>query len=240
MPDKKYFEFAFVISHLTMNFPLTKDFLSSAKLEFSPETLNEIQLFTWIGSDSLGILFRYDFQNFRPSYFKWFIPWKDKLQADVIEMENIGEAGRNLLLDKCNLTSDIKFVGVYDLDHALDVIRDRLKGIKGVRKFPRITAQIKVKFKTAEDFVREYADNISFGGMFIKGKTDLPVRSKIEITFELPNEEEIKVIAEIVHVVTEDRLKLINGDRVEGFGIQFVEFLDDGEEKLWKYFESLR
>ena len=240
MPDKRFFEFAFVVPHLTMNFPTIKEFLGSVRLEFPPEILNEVQLFTWIGSDSLGILFRYDFRSFKPSYFQWFVTWKERLQADVIEMENIGEAGRDLLMDKCNRTSDIKFVGVYDLDHALEVIKDRLKGIKGVRKFPRIQTQVKVKFKTAEAFVREYADNISFGGMFIKGKTNLPLRSKIEIIFELPNREEIRAIAEIVHVVTEDRIKLINGDRVEGYGIQFVEFLDDGEEKLWKYFESLR
>jgi len=239
MVEDKHFEFALIIPHITINFPAIRDFLKQASSKFSRESLREIQLYTWVGSDSLGILFRFDPAKFHPGYLKWFIPWKNKFQADLIEMEKLGEVGRDLLMDKCNRTSDVKFVGAYDLPHALGIIADRLQGIKGVRKAPRIPARVKVSFKTDRDFKKEYSENISFGGMFIQGKIDSPPRSRLEVVLELPNREEVKIIAEIVHIVTADELKLINGARSEGFGVQFVNFVGDGAEKLREYYESL-
>ncbi|MCX5859279.1 MAG: PilZ domain-containing protein [Proteobacteria bacterium] len=239
MEELKFFEFAFIVPHLTINFPAIRDFLKQAGSKFSRESLREIQLHTWVGSDSLGILFRFDPAKFHPGYFKWFLPWKNKFSADLIEMEKLGEAGRDLLIDKRNLTSDIKFVGAYDLPHALDIIANRLQGIKGVRKAPRIPARVKVSFRTERVFKKEYSENISYGGMFIQGKSDLPLHSRLEVILELPNREEVKVISEIVHIVTADQLKLSNGARAGGFGVQFVNFVGDGEKKLREYYESL-
>jgi Tfp pilus assembly protein PilZ len=239
MEELKFFEFAFIVPHLTINFPAIRDFLKQASSKFSRESLREIQLYTWLGGDSLGILFRFDPAKFHPGYLKWFIPWKNKFSADLIEMEKLGEAGRDLLMDKCNRTSDVKFGGAYDLPHALDIIADRLQSIKGVRKAPRIPARVKVSFKTDRAFKKEYSENISYGGMFIQGKSDLPLHSRLEVILELPNREEAKVIAEIVHIVTVDKIKLVNGNRTEGFGVQFINFVGDGEKKLREYYESL-
>ena len=239
MAEIKFFEFAFIIPHVTIKFPTIRDFLKQANSAFSRKNLREIQLYTWVGGDSLGILFRFDSAKFHPGYLKWLLPWQNKFQSDLIEMEKLGEAGRDLMMDKCNLTSDIKFVGAYDLPHALDIIADRLRGIKGVRKAPRIPARVKVSFKTERAFKKEYSENISYGGMFIQGRISLPPRSRLEVVLELPNREEVKIVSEIVHIVTADKIKLINGDRKEGFGVQFVSFVGDGEKKLREYYESL-
>lgn len=239
MEELKFFEFAFVIPHLSINFPVIREFLNQAGSKFPRESLREIQLYTWLGGDSLGVLLRFDSAKFHPGYSKWLLPWKNKFQADLIEMEKLGEDGRNLLMDKCNLTSDIKFVGDFDLPHALDIIAERLQEIRGVRKAPRIPARVKVRFKTKQAFKKEYSENISYGGMFIQGKIDLPPRSRLKVILELPNRQEVKIIAEIVHIVTVDKIKLINGNRAEGFGVQFINFIGDGEKKLREYYESL-
>lgn len=239
MKEKRVFELAFIIQNSFLNLDQIKEFLKTAKAHFSKESILEIQIFSWIGSNTIGILFRFDFDEFRPSFFQWFQPWIAKLKMEVVELEKLGIEQKNAFINKCMITTDIKFTGTYELFEALDVIEERFKETKTVRKSSRIPYKIKVTFKSEDAFYKEYSENISYGGMFIVGKTNLPLRSRIEITFVLPDKEEIKAIAEIIHIISKEEKKVINGNAIEGFGVQFVEYIGDGKDKLKKYFEDM-
>ena len=238
MKKKSFFDLAFLIPYASLNFPSIRDFLKTVRSKFPRETLIEIQLFSWIGSKSLGLLFRFNFEEFVPNYFQLFLNWARKIQVEILELEKFSETERKLMLESLVLTSDVKFNGSYDLSHALDMIEERFKRVELVRNEPRQIAKMRVKFTTEDAFYKEYSINLSSGGMFIKTKVKFPLNSKLEVSFELPNKEEIKVVAKIIHLVDEEKAKLIPG-MAEGFGIRFLEFLEDGDKKLKDYFETI-
>ena len=238
--DKKFFEIIFIISGISRQFPHVRDFLTGARKRYAADELVEIQLYNWMGGDSLGVLLRFDFLTFVPSRLKWCDPWIKKLGLEVIEAEKFGPPEREALMKKFVLTSDMKFSGSYNLDHALGIIESRYSRTRGVRKEKRFSRRIQVSFRTEKDLVREYTENISYGGMFIRGKTDIPLRSRIEIEFKLPGQGGVvKAIGEVVHVVSVEKASLINGDVVPGCGVHFVKFEGDGEEKLRNFIEKV-
>ena len=237
---KEFYEIAYIIPYIAKSFNSVRDFLKSARSNFPLEDLPEIQLYNWIGSGSLGVVFRFRFGSFIPSMLQWFNPWIKDLEIDVIELESFNIKEREGILKKFDLTSDAKFTGNYDLNRALEAIKGRASPIKSVRKEQRLAARLKVRFKSAQEFVDEYTENISFGGMFIQGKTDISLKSRIEVILVLPDsDKEVKAIAEVVHIVTDEMVGLLSGDRVPGFGVQFIEILDDGEKLIREYVKGL-
>lgn len=240
MSDRKFFEIIFIVPSVSKQLPEVRQLLVQARSRYPSEELVEIQIYNWIGGDSLGIMLRFDFLSFVPSRLKWFDSWIRKLRLEVIELERFGPPERDALIKKFIITSDVKFSGTYDLGHALNEIEGRHRRMRGVRREIRYPRRLRMQFKTANDVVREFTDNISYGGTFIRGKTDLPLRTKLEIELVLPGSKEpVRVIGEVVHVLTVEKANLINGDTVPGCGIQFVEFVGDGEARLKNYIEKV-
>lgn len=236
---KEFFEIAFIIPFASRVFPKIRSFLKAVRTRFKRDELPELLFFSWVGGNSVGVVFRFSFKNFVPSMFKWFDSWIQELRIEIIQLENFGKQEKEAILKKFEMTSDVKFTGQYNPDHALDEIEGRFSRLVGIRREQRLPVRLIVKFRTGKALAREYSENISYGGMFIRGRTDLPLRSRLEVVFKLPGtEEEVKAVAEVVHIVSQEKVDLIDGDRVPGSGIQFIKFIGDGEKQLKDYIEK--
>jgi hypothetical protein len=55
-----------------------------------------------------------------------------------------------------------------------------------MRRDPRFNVRLNVKFETAMDFITEYAENLSRGGMFVRGAHQLDPRQQVTVEIELP------------------------------------------------------
>ena len=76
---------------------------------------------------------------------------------------------------------------------------------------------LSVRYEVASDFVREYAENLSRGGLFIRGARALGRHRDIEVEIELPGYGTYQVRAEVVHVV--DAGTAAEQDRTAGAGL---------------------
>ncbi len=237
---KPFFEIALIIPFASQVFPKIRTFLKTARTRFKQDELPQLHLFSWVGGNSVGVVFRFSYDKFVPSMLKWFATWIQELKIEIIELENFGKPEKEAILKRFEMTSDVKFTGNYNLDHALDEIEGRFSRLTGMRRENRLPVRLTVKFRTGQALEREYTENISYGGMFIRGRADLPLRTKLEVVFKLPGtEEEVKAVAEVVHIVSQEKVDMIDGDRVPGSGVHFIEFIGDGEEKLRRYIEQM-
>jgi hypothetical protein len=62
-----------------------------------------------------------------------------------------------------------------------------------------------VRYSTAREFVQEYAQNLSSGGLFIREVGDLQALQQVDVRVELPGFGEFDVKAEVVHIVTPEQ-----------------------------------
>ena len=239
MTENTHIDLGLIIPNAAIKLLKIKNFISALEKKFPEEILAEIQLFSWVGSNTLGMLIRFNSNGLHSSYSQWFTLWAKKLRMEILELEKFGEKERKAMLIKFELTSDIKFTGSYNMEQALRTIGGRFKEIRSVRKKPRHPIKVNVNFKTADAFFKEYSENISYGGMFIRGNAKLPLRSRLEVNFTLPNRMNIKALAEIIHIVKKDKRKSLGSNHVEGFGIQFIQFLENGDKKMKHYFDKL-
>ena len=69
------------------------------------------------------------------------------------------------------------------------------------RSGARYRVHISVRYEAATDFVREYAENLSRGGLFIRGARALGRHRDIEVEIELPGYGTYQVRAEVVHML---------------------------------------
>ncbi len=235
----KDFEIAIIIPYVSYKIQTVEAFLKNVKKEYKPSVLKSINLYCWSSSDSLGIILFFDFVSFLPRYFNAIKTFAKQVDAKIFELMAFGEKERKEFKNKFILTSDIKFIGDFDISFALSSILRRTTTTMG-RKYPRYSTAIKVTFKSQEQFVQEYTKDISKGGIFIATEKPLPVNSRVELIISIPNlSGEIKVIGEVVHTVTNDNTSVKTYDRVAGMGIQFIEFEGDGQKRLEQYFQSL-
>ena len=58
-----------------------------------------------------------------------------------------------------------------------------------------------MRYATAIDYVREYAENLSKGGLFLSGVTSLKPLSQVTVEVELPGYRTFKVRAQVAHVL---------------------------------------
>lgn len=236
----KPFEIAFIFPYVSQKLPAVEGFLKDLKKEYPSPALQGLDLFSWSSGDSLGVLLSFDFSSFVPHDLKRIKASVEKVGGRIFELMAFGEREKKEFKDKLILTSDIKFAGDYDLSFALRGIATRINATLG-RKHPRYDASIKVSFKTEKQFVHEYAKNISKGGIFVATDKPLPLRSRVEIEFSLPNyTQQIKVVGEVVQVVTIEQSKLMDAGKFPGMGIQFLEFEGDSQKLLDDYLASLK
>jgi type IV pilus assembly protein PilZ len=235
----KDFEIALIIPYVSYKIQTVEAFLKNAKKEYKPSVLKSINLYCWSSSDSLGIILFFDFVSFLPRYFNTIKSFATQVDAKIFELMAFGEKERKEFKSKFILTSDIKFIGDFDISFAFNNILRRTSTTMG-RKQPRYTTTIKVTFKSQEQFSREYTKDISKGGIFVATEKPLPVNSRVELILSIPNlSSEVKVVGEVVHAVTNDNTSEKTYERVAGMGIQFLEFEGDGQKALEVYFKSL-
>lgn len=94
-----------------------------------------------------------------------------------------------------------------------------------------------VSFASAEDFVTEYAENLSVGGLFLRQGHTLPPLAKINVKMTLPGYGEYRVVAKVAHVLDAETAKRFG--REPGAGLQLIEVPDGFEEAMMGYLGRL-
>ena len=95
------------------------------------------------------------------------------------------------------------------------------------RRAARYRVHLSVRYETAADFVREYAENLSRGGLFIARGRGLGRHRDVMVELELPGFGAYQVRAEVIHV----------GDA--GAGLAIREAPDGFAEALASYLDRL-
>jgi len=100
------------------------------------------------------------------------------------------------------------------------------------RKHQRASLSLLVqyRFDTFDDFLGEYASDISLGGMFIRTETPRPTGSMIYLQFSLKDGSTlIEGLGKVCHVTPP------GGERPAGMGVEFLNF----DEESRSFIESL-
>jgi uncharacterized protein (TIGR02266 family) len=105
------------------------------------------------------------------------------------------------------------------------------------RATARYPARFAVRFGTVDEFKREYAANISAGGIFIRTEAPPEMNAVIDVVLELPGGTPVEGKAMVVHRVTAQeaaRLKI-----EPGAGVQFVQGDDRFRERIDEFVAGL-
>jgi len=106
------------------------------------------------------------------------------------------------------------------------------------RGFQRFHTQFNVRFRTAREFVREHAQNISRGGLFVQTTTSPPVDEVITVQLELPDGGPPATTSGLImHRVTAEEAERTG--TVPGIGVQFLDADDAFRDRIDRYIESL-
>jgi uncharacterized protein (TIGR02266 family) len=99
------------------------------------------------------------------------------------------------------------------------------------RAFPRHDAHFAVRFATVQDFVLEYAANISAGGVFVHTEDPPPLKTVVRVQMELPGGGGlVPARGVVVHRVTPEEAKARG--TLSGMGVQFVDSDDKFRERI--------
>jgi hypothetical protein len=105
------------------------------------------------------------------------------------------------------------------------------------RQSDRYRVHLRVSYQSAADFVREFAENLSAGGMFIAGATGLAPLEQVGIEVELPGFGNYRVKAEVAHVLDETTAERLG--RTAGAGVAIIDAPPDWQEALSGYLQRL-
>jgi uncharacterized protein (TIGR02266 family) len=95
-----------------------------------------------------------------------------------------------------------------------------IRGHETRRSFPRVNARFAVRFASVQDFVLEYAANISAGGVFVQTQNPPPLKSIVRVEMELPGGAAVPAQGLVVHRVTPEEAKARG--TAPGCGVQFI------------------
>jgi uncharacterized protein (TIGR02266 family) len=99
------------------------------------------------------------------------------------------------------------------------------------RSFPRHRARFLVRFESVQEFVLQYAANISAGGVFISTDFAPPMDSVITVVLELPGSTApVTARAQVVHRVSPEEAAATQTDA--GAGVQFIDADDAFREGI--------
>lgn len=106
------------------------------------------------------------------------------------------------------------------------------------RTFPRYRARFGVRFASVQDFVLEYAANISVGGVFVVTDHPPEMQAVITVSMELPGDAQpVTCKAVVVHRVTPAQAA---GRGVQaGAGVQFIDADDRFKERIDRAIEHI-
>ena len=105
------------------------------------------------------------------------------------------------------------------------------------RSEDRFPVHISVRFLDARDYLIQYAENLSQGGLFVAGAQALKPLNQVDLEIELPGYGRFPVEARVAHVVTE-RMAEERG-QTAGAGLAFVNVPDNFERVLSQYLQLL-
>lgn len=115
-------------------------------------------------------------------------------------------------------------------------VRGRIRaalGGKEDRRNPRYRVHLSVKFVRAKEFVVEYAENLSRGGLFVKGAHGLELLQEVDVEVELPGYGSFNVKAEVAHLINGDQA--VEFGRSAGAGLAIKKAPDGFEQALSSY-----
>jgi type IV pilus assembly protein PilZ len=98
------------------------------------------------------------------------------------------------------------------------------------RTFPRVNARFAVRFATVQDFVLEYAANISAGGIFVETQNPPPLKTVVRVEMELPGGAAVPAQGLVVHRVTPDDAN--KRGTAPGMGVQFIDANDAFRQRI--------
>jgi type IV pilus assembly protein PilZ len=99
------------------------------------------------------------------------------------------------------------------------------------RAFPRFNAKFAVRFGTVQDFVLEYAANISAGGVFVQNENPPPLQTVVRVEMELPGGGgPVPARGLVVHVLTKEEAE--QRGTLPGFGVQFIDADDEFRARI--------
>ena len=105
------------------------------------------------------------------------------------------------------------------------------------RQHERHDVVMAVKFGSAEEFVTEYAENISVGGLFLRQGHTLEPLSIITVQINLPGVGNFEVKARVAHVLDQETADRFG--REPGAGMQLVEVPEGFDEAMMAYLARL-
>jgi type IV pilus assembly protein PilZ len=106
------------------------------------------------------------------------------------------------------------------------------------RAFPRVEARFGVRFGNVQDFVLEYAANISAGGVFVQTENPPELHSAVTVTMELPDGgSPVEARGLVVHRVSVQDAKARNTP--PGAGVQFIDSSDEFRERIDRAIEFI-
>jgi hypothetical protein len=110
-------------------------------------------------------------------------------------------------------------------------------GSKADRKSARYRVHMSVRYGSARDFVVEYAQNLSAGGLFIRGAHHLEPLSEITVELNLPGYKTFQVTAQVAHIVTPEMAA--GTDNQPGAGVAITKKPEGFEEAMATYLQRL-
>jgi hypothetical protein len=87
------------------------------------------------------------------------------------------------------------------------------------RRHPRYGVHLAVRYANAEQFVADYVENLSAGGLFIAGANQLALNTETDIHIELPGQGDWTVRARSVFLIDETAATKIGRTAGAGFSI---------------------
>ncbi len=105
------------------------------------------------------------------------------------------------------------------------------------RRSARFRVHLTVKYESAAEFVNEYAENLSAGGLFVAGATDLKPLDEIGLEIELPSYGTYRVRAQVAHVIDADTASRVGC--TPGAGLAIIEPPPSFSEALLGYLARL-
>jgi type IV pilus assembly protein PilZ len=104
--------------------------------------------------------------------------------------------------------------------------------MKERRKKSRTPIVIQINYHAVDNFLRDFADDLSIGGMFIATTNPLEPGTKLILEFMLPGYNyPIRVKAEVIWSRTK-LTKLTSTDQTRGMGVKFIDLSDSAKDKI--------
>jgi PilZ domain len=88
------------------------------------------------------------------------------------------------------------------------------------RRYPRYGVHLAVRYTNAQQFVTDYVENLSVGGLFLAGGHVLPLLTETDVSIELPGQGAWSVRAKAVYIVDEGAAKA--SGRKAGAGMEIT------------------